>query len=77
MFKRQKPVELRASQLTDTRELCRQQIDNTICRQLKHGADYSREIAHALEIIEMTHASETNTHNRYLLVENSSKLLKR
>lgn len=77
MFKPQKPFEMRASQLSDSREVCRKQIDSTICRQLKSGADYSREIAHALEIIEMTHSSENNTLNRYVLVENSSKLLKR
>lgn len=46
-------------------------------KQLKEGADYRGEIERALEIIEMTHASEYNPMNRYALIENSSKLLKK
>jgi predicted transglutaminase-like protease len=78
MFKRQKPVESRASQLSESKEeVCRKQIDTTICKQLKDGSDYKSEIEHALDIIEMTHSSESNMLNRYMLVENSSKLLKK
>jgi len=78
MFKRHKPVEMRASQLSDSKdEVCRKQIDTTICKQLKDGSDYKSEIERALEIIEMTHSSESNMLNRYMLVENSSKLLKK
>jgi hypothetical protein len=48
-----------------------------LVKQFREGFDYKGEIERSLGIIEVTHASEYNLMNRYLLVENSSKLLKR
>ena len=45
-------------------------------RSFLEGEDYKAEVERALEIIEMTHASEYNMLTRFALVENSSKLLK-
>ena len=45
MFKRQKPVDLRASQRNDSKEeVCRKKVDTAICKQFKDGSDYKSEI---------------------------------
>lgn len=50
---------------------------NGVVNYFKEGSNYRKEIYKQLDIIYFTHSNEQNQVNKYILIENSSKLLKK